>query len=87
MYESEQAINNILKLKAFLTAIPDVFESLSDATCDLLLELRRNCMPERADSILGVISDTIDANASYATKPLELRNQRVHTVKVNLTLR
>ncbi|CAK7206356.1 MutS protein msh4 [Sporothrix eucalyptigena] len=81
VYESEQAINNILKLKAFLTAIPQVFESLTDANCHLLQEIRRNCEPERADGIIAIISDTIDQNASYATKPLELRNQRVHTVK------
>ncbi|CAK7267954.1 MutS protein msh4 [Sporothrix epigloea] len=81
VYESEQAINHILKLKAFLAAIPDVFESLSDARCDLLKEIRRNCQSERADGIMGMISDTIDPNAEYATKPLELRNQRVHTVK------
>ncbi|CAK7214716.1 MutS protein msh4 [Sporothrix bragantina] len=81
VYESEQAINNILKLKAFLTTVPDVFESLSDAKCHLLKEIRRNCQPERADGIMQILSDTIDQNASYATKPLELRNQRVHTVK------
>ncbi|CAK7567089.1 MAG: MutS protein msh4 [Sporothrix epigloea] len=81
VYESEQAINHILKLKAFLAAIPDVFESLSDARCHLLKEIRRNCQSDRADGIMGMISDTIDPNAEYATKPLELRNQRVHTVK------
>lgn len=85
VYESEQAINHILKLKAFLAAIPDVFESLSDARCHLLKEIRRNCQSDRADGIMGMISDTIDPNAEYATKPLELRNQRVHTVKVGIS--
>ncbi|KIH91946.1 hypothetical protein SPBR_01258 [Sporothrix brasiliensis 5110] len=86
IYESEQAINNILKLKAFLTAIPQVFESLSDVSCDLLLEIRSNCLPARADRILGIIGDTIDRDAAYATKPLELRNQRVHTVKPEISV-
>ncbi|ERS99658.1 hypothetical protein HMPREF1624_03020 [Sporothrix schenckii ATCC 58251] len=85
IYESEQAINNILKLKAFLTAIPDVFQSLSDVSCDLLLEIRSNCLPARADRILGILADTIDRDAAYATKPLELRNQRVHTVKPEIS--
>ncbi|CAK7274177.1 MutS protein msh4 [Sporothrix epigloea] len=81
VYESEQSINHILKLKAFLAAIPDVYESLSDARCYLLKEVCHSCRPERADAIVEMISETIDENAAYATKPLELRNQRVHTVK------
>ena len=81
VYESEQAINNILKLKTFLAAIPDVVESLSSAETPLLVGIRQNCRPELANDIMETIAATIDASACYASKPLELRNQRVHTVK------
>lgn len=81
IYESEQAINNILKLKSFLATIPAVFQSLETATSPLLVDIRECCQPGLANDITEILTATIDENASYATKPLELRNQRVHTVK------
>ncbi len=82
LHEAEQAINNVLKLKTFLTTMPNMFDSLSEATSPLLSCIRNDCDPEKANDVLEVIIDTVDPNATYATKPLELRNQRVHTVKV-----
>lgn len=82
MCYAEQAINNVLMLKNFLHAIPALFESLAPARCDLLTRIRGLCRPEITNSVVELICGTINEDAIYAKKPLDLQNQRTHAVKV-----
>jgi DNA mismatch repair protein MSH4 len=81
-YHAEQAINNILIVKKFVTSVAPVFESLLPAQCTLLGQIRDTCRPEVIRPILDLINTIIDENATFVKTPLELRHQRTYAVKV-----
>lgn len=41
------------------------------------------CAPEKVASVQALIDDTINPDIAYQKKPLDLRNQRTHAVKVS----
>lgn len=69
-------------IKKFLLAVTPVYESLSPARCDLLSRVRELCRPEIMDPILDLITSTVNDDAVYVKKPMEMRNQRIYAVKV-----
>ena len=79
---TEQSINEILLLKAFVQSVKPLFEALSGARAELLLEIRQNCRPEAIDPTIHLIATVINDDVTYAKKPLDLRNQRTYAVKV-----
>ena len=85
IYHSEQAINNILIVKKFVTSVAPVFESLLPAQGVLLGQIRNTCRPEVTQPIIDLINTVIDENATFVKAPLELRHQRTYSVKVLLT--
>lgn len=73
---TEQAINNVLMIKSFVAAIPALFESLASACSALLVRIRDHCRSHITNPILERISQVINEDVSYVSKPIDLRNQR-----------
>lgn len=73
---TEQAINNVLMIKNFVVAIPALFESLASARSALLVKIRDHCRDDITNPILERISQVINEDVGYVSKPLDLRNQR-----------
>ena len=69
-------------LKKFLLDIPPVYESLELSRSGLLLKIRNYCQPDLIKPILDLISATINEDATFVQKPIDLRNQRTYAVKV-----
>jgi DNA mismatch repair protein MSH4 len=40
------------------------------------------CAPENYSTVAQLITDTLNADVSYSTQPIELRSQRVYAIKV-----
>lgn len=78
---TEQAVNNIIMLKQFIINIKPVFEALTGARSSLLQEIRAMCESENVGLIRNLIDETINEDTTYATQPLDLRNQRTYAVK------
>ena len=78
---TEQAVNNIIMLKQFIGKIKPLFEALTGARSSLLQEIRAMCESENVGLIRNLIDETINEDTTYATQPLDLRNQRTYAVK------
>ncbi|KAK0282897.1 MutS protein msh4 [Friedmanniomyces endolithicus] len=77
----EQAVNNVIMLKQFVSLIQPVFEALTGARSTMLQEIRSLCASETIEPIRELINNTINEDTTYATQPLDLRNQRTYAVK------
>jgi DNA mismatch repair protein MSH4 len=77
-------MNQILIVKRFLEQTTLLYESLSPVQSSLLVKIREVCRPEVVMPFRSEISNTIEDDATYASKPLDLRNQRTFAVKVEL---
>ncbi|TAQ88758.1 hypothetical protein B7494_g2910 [Chlorociboria aeruginascens] len=80
---TEQSINNILMLKNFIQSIKPVFESLAGARSNLLIMIRDNCRSQKIEPAMHLISKSINDDATYQTRALDLRNQRTYASGVN----
>ncbi|KAI0890137.1 DNA mismatch repair protein-like protein MutS [Annulohypoxylon maeteangense] len=78
---SAQAINNILSVKAFITAVSSLYEALGAARSDLLTRIREICRPELTQPVADLISDTINEDVTATKSSLDMRNQRTYAVK------
>ncbi|KAI1074924.1 muts domain V-domain-containing protein [Whalleya microplaca] len=78
---SEQAINYILATKAFIIAIPALYEALGSARTDLLTRIREICRPELTQPVADLIAATINEDVTAMKSPLDMRNQRTYAVK------
>ncbi|THV52425.1 hypothetical protein BGAL_0079g00110 [Botrytis galanthina] len=85
IWNSEQDINNILMLKSFAYSIRPVFESLSGARSELLVQIRNNCRTEVVESTIRFIDEVINEDVTYQKTPLDLRNQRTYAVKAGVS--
>ncbi|KAI0898154.1 DNA mismatch repair protein-like protein MutS [Annulohypoxylon nitens] len=81
IYNSVQAINNILSIKAFIIAVPSLYEALGAARTHLLTRIREICRPELTQPIADLIANTINADATAAKSALDMKNQRTYAVK------
>ncbi|KAI9832411.1 MAG: hypothetical protein M1819_004400 [Sarea resinae] len=77
----EQSVNNVIMLKHFVGCVPSVFEALTGATSELLVSIRELCAPEKIEQASELINDVINEDVTYASQPLDLRNQRTYAVK------
>lgn len=75
------AINNIIALKQYLSNIGPVFEALTGARSEMLMEIRQHCDFVNVDPVRQLINNIVNADTQYASKPLDLRNQRTYAVK------
>lgn len=81
----EEQINQVLMLKSFLEATPELHEALSPAKSPLLTKVRDLCHPELTGSVLDSIRRVIEADVTYMKSPLDLRNQRTFAVKSGIS--
>ncbi|KAL9010756.1 MAG: hypothetical protein Q9173_004335, partial [Seirophora scorigena] len=72
----EQSINNVIALKQYVKAIPAVFEALATVQSGLLLDINRLCAHQELAVVEALIDETINADITYQSQPLDLRNQR-----------
>lgn len=82
IYDSELAINRVLMIKSFLTAIPPLYDALGSAHSDLLLRIREVCRSELIQPVNELISNTINDDVTYIDSPINLRHQRTYAVRV-----
>ncbi|KAF1358108.1 hypothetical protein EJ07DRAFT_167102 [Lizonia empirigonia] len=78
---TEQAINQVIMLKQFVSTVKPVFEALTGARSSMLNNIRELCAPENISPIQDLIDEVINKDTTYAKQPLELRNQRTYAVK------
>ncbi|KAJ4411101.1 MutS protein msh4 [Didymella pomorum] len=78
---TEQAINQVIMLKQFVSSVYPVFEALTGARSSMLNNIRELCAPENISPIQDLIDEVINEDTTYAKQPLELRNQRTYAVK------
>ena len=78
---TEQNINTIIALKDFITKIEHVLASLTGARRHMLKTIRRLCGHEQLNQIKALLAESINEDTIYATKPVDLRNQRVYAIK------
>lgn len=79
--ETEQAINNIVMLKQFVSLVRPVWEALAGCRCTMLFEIRNLCATENLEPIQDLINDVLNEDTTFARQPLDLRNQRTYAVK------
>lgn len=79
--DTEQAVNNVIMLKQSVNLIKPVFESLTGARSSMLQEIRNLCASENIEAIQKLINNVINEDTTYASQPLDLRNQRTYAVK------
>ncbi|KAM0690703.1 hypothetical protein Q7P36_009472 [Cladosporium allicinum] len=79
--DTEQAVNNVIMLKKFVMLIRPVFESLTGARSTMLQEIRDLCSTENIDPVHDLINEALNEDTTYASQPLDLRNQRTYAVR------
>lgn len=77
----EQAVNNILALKHFITSVHPVYEALLGCTSSILVQIRELCHSDNTEQAQSLIDQVISEETVHANKPLDLRNQRIYAVK------
>ena len=65
-----------------MKSVNPLFEALSGARAELLLEIRQNFRFEAISPTIQLIGTVINEDVTYAKTPLDLRNQRTYAVKV-----
>ncbi|KAK2774629.1 MutS protein msh4 [Onygenales sp. PD_12] len=83
-HHAEQSINNVIMLKTYVSAIKPIYEALSGAQSNLLLAIRNLCAPQEYETIVDLIDSTINADVTYQSRPLDLRNQRTYAIKAGV---
>ncbi|KAI5296184.1 MutS protein msh4 [Ascosphaera acerosa] len=78
LQHAESAINNVIVLKTYVSAIRPVCEALTGARSSLLSMIR----DYRA--VIDLIASTINDDVKYQTRPLDLRNQRIYAIKAGI---
>jgi DNA mismatch repair protein MSH4 len=79
--DTEQAVNNVIMLKQFVMLIRPVFEALMGARSTMLQEIRNLCSNENIDPVQNLINEALNEDTTYASQPLDLRNQRTYAVR------
>ncbi|KAI0016423.1 DNA mismatch repair protein-like protein muts [Xylariomycetidae sp. FL0641] len=81
IYVSEQAINHVLSIKAFVIAVPPLHEALGAARSDLLARIRNICRPELTQPVADMIAAIVNEDVTAMKTPLDMRHQRTYAVK------
>ncbi|KMU91108.1 DNA mismatch repair protein mutS [Coccidioides immitis H538.4] len=81
---AEQSINNMIMLRTYVSSIKPIYESLTGSKSDLLVAIRNLCDPSQYEVIESLLDSTLNADVSYQSRPLDLRNQRTYAVKAGV---
>ncbi|KAK7542311.1 muts domain V-domain-containing protein [Phyllosticta citribraziliensis] len=77
----EQAINQVLMLKQFVSCIEPVYSALTGARSTMLSGIRELCNPDHVAPVQNLINEVINEDTIFAWKPIDLRNQHTYAVK------
>ncbi|KAI1430035.1 DNA mismatch repair protein Msh4 [Xylaria sp. FL1777] len=78
---TEFAIDLVLRIKAFVLAVPHLRESLAPARTDLLKRIHGLCQKEVTQVVMNIITETINDDVTAMKAPIDMRNQRIYAVK------
>ncbi|KAI0540020.1 DNA mismatch repair protein Msh4 [Xylaria digitata] len=78
---TEFAIDLVLRVKAFVMAVPQLCEALSAARTDLLKRVYELCRAEVTQLVMKIITETINEDVTATKTPIDMRNQRTYAVK------
>ncbi|KAI0910537.1 DNA mismatch repair protein Msh4 [Ustulina deusta] len=78
---TELAIDLVLRVKAFVIAVPQLREALAAARADLLKRIYGLCGEKVIQLVMNIITDTINEDVTAMKAPIDMRNQRVYAVK------
>lgn len=81
---SEQAINNIIQLKQFISCIKPVKDALQDVSSTLLVDIRNFCRSPDIGRIEELLNATINPDITYQKCPIDLRNQKCYAIKAGV---
>ncbi|KAI0974298.1 DNA mismatch repair protein Msh4 [Xylaria arbuscula] len=78
---TEFAIDLVLRVKAFVIAVPQLCEALSAARTDLLRRIYGLCQKTVTQVVMDIITQTINDDVTAMKSPIDMRNQRIYAVK------
>ncbi|GAW14311.1 hypothetical protein ANO14919_037120 [Xylariales sp. No.14919] len=81
IFATEFAIDLVLRVKAFVIAVPQLCEALSAARTELLKRVYELCRAEVTQLVMKVITETINDDVTAMKAPIDIRNQRIYAVK------
>ncbi|EFY89350.1 DNA-binding domain of DNA mismatch repair MUTS family [Metarhizium acridum CQMa 102] len=81
---AEEQINHIILIKTFLESVPELYQALAECNSALLLKIRDICHPDTTEPILFRVHQVVEADVTYMTSPLDMRNQRTYAVKAGI---
>ncbi|KAJ8128836.1 hypothetical protein O1611_g4799 [Lasiodiplodia mahajangana] len=79
----EFAIDLVLKVKAFVIAVPQLREALAAARTDLLKRVYELCRKEVTQPVIDIIAETINDDVTAMKAPIDMRNQRTYASGVH----
>ncbi|KAI0486460.1 muts domain V [Xylaria cf. heliscus] len=80
---SETAIDLVLGVKAFIIAVPQLRGALATARTDLLKRIYEICRPEVTQTVIDIITGTINDDVTAMKAPIDMRNQRTYASGVH----
>ncbi|EON65045.1 hypothetical protein W97_04280 [Coniosporium apollinis CBS 100218] len=78
---TEQSINQVIMLKRFVNSVKPIYEALTGARSAMLTNIRELCSSENVEPVQELIDGVINEDTTFASQPLDLRNQRTYAVK------
>ncbi|KAI1299112.1 DNA mismatch repair protein Msh4 [Xylaria venustula] len=78
---TEFAIDLVLRVKAFVIAVPQLCEALAAARTDLLRRIYGLCQKKVTQVVMDIITQTINDDVTAMKAPIDMRNQRIYAVK------
>ncbi|KAI8300863.1 MutS 4 [Colletotrichum sp. SAR11_59] len=81
---TESSMDNVLKVKAFVDGLPDLYQAMRPAVSPLLTKIRGLFRPEMIAPLRTLIYETIHEDVTHTKKALDQRNQRAFAVKAGV---
>uniref|UniRef100_L2GDC7 DNA mismatch repair protein MSH3 n=1 Tax=Colletotrichum fructicola (strain Nara gc5) TaxID=1213859 RepID=L2GDC7_COLFN len=81
---TESSMDNVLKVKAFVDGLPDLYQAMRPAVSPLLTKIRDLFRPEMIAPLRTLIYETIHEDVTHTKKALDQRNQRAFAVKAGV---
>ncbi|KAI1356344.1 DNA mismatch repair protein Msh4 [Xylaria sp. FL0043] len=78
---TEFAIDLVLRVKAFVNAVPQLCEALAAARTNLLQRIYGLCQKKVTQVVMRIITETINDDVTAMKAPIDMRNQRIYAVK------
>ncbi|KAI0430231.1 DNA mismatch repair protein Msh4 [Xylaria sp. FL1042] len=80
---TEFAIDLVLRVKAFVIAVPQLREALVAARTDLLKRIYGLCQKRVTQQVMSIITETINDDVTAMKAPIDMRNQRIYASGVH----